>query len=280
MRLFKKPVFSLSCCKKHWRRTLAAYPPRQPLKRAFCRMTGTGVFMSERFARVIFLGTITFAAAVFPLAAQDGDSEVEEIDGIEAPEEEDGYWDDEEEDGNAGLPTTPDWNFMPASSYTRGDQTFNISMGVILPLFFTSTSGEALVNNVYTGGTGSLSYNYFLNSRMFLGGILQGSFSQTLGKNFLYLIPIGVTFGYQFVLRRFEFPLSITAGGMTQQYLTYNGYWLFLKPEASGFFRFSSDWSFGINLAWWLVPQWNTNIPEKDATGNFLEITLSARYHF
>ncbi|MDR2802785.1 MAG: hypothetical protein LBB22_00660 [Treponema sp.] len=231
--------------------------------------------MSERRVRKIFFFIIIFTVMIFPLAAQ----YVDEIDVIE----DDGSYEeieDEEEDGNAGLPIVSDWDGISLSGYTRGDQIFNISLGIMLPLFFTSSNSGGLINNNFSiGGIGSLSYSYFLNSHLFLGGSLYGSFFQTLGKNFLYLIPVGFTVGYQFVLNRFEFPLSITIGGMTQQYLTFNGYWPFLKPQASGFFRFNSDWSFGLNVSWLFAPQWS-NIPEKDAVGNFLEITLSARYHF
>jgi hypothetical protein len=275
--------------------------------------------MNARVARRPFFCTVVFAAAfftaaAFPLAAQDeadggvaggsdsgitGDTDggYQQEDGDEYPsedgdtypyEDDDSYpyeddgsypYEDEEGDENADMPVLPVWDGVPLSGYTRGDKTFNISLGILPPLFFTSASGKTLDNHVKLGGTGSLSYNYFLNSRMFIGGILQGSFSQTLGKNFLYMIPIGATFGYQFLLHRFEFPLSVTIGGATVQYLTFNGYWLFIKPQASGFFRFNSDWSFGLNIAWWITPQW-TKVSEKNATGHFMEITLSARYHF
>jgi hypothetical protein len=169
--------------------------------------------------------------------------------------------------------------------YTRGDQVFCISLGLLFPLFFTDNNGHLITNNINLGGTGSLGYLYFLDSHFFIGGELQGSFSQTLGKNFYYCIPIGFKVGYQFVVSRFEFPLSMTIGGATQQYAIDNNlYGLFLKWQASGFFRFSPEWSFGLNTAWWLVPQWPYSDGKRDktldTTGNFLELTLSARYHF
>jgi hypothetical protein len=246
--------------------------------------------MNKRHARNIFFLTLIFAATVFPSAAQESDANDtgDTAEALEPIENDGDYYEDEDiadeddsedEDGNASLPITTDWAGLPLTGYTRGDQTFTISLGMLFPLFFVSKSGDLLDNKISLGGAGSLAYNYFLNSHLFIGGILEGSFSQTLGKNFLYLIPIGFTAGYQFVLRRFEFPFSLTIGGMTEQYLTYNGYWIFFKPQASTFFRFNSDWSFGLNAAWWIVPQW-TNDPERNATGNFFELTLCARYHF
>jgi hypothetical protein len=255
--------------------------------------------MNKRRVRMLFFLTLIFAVMTFPSAAQTAGTD-DNVEASPPPEDdetrdeaeetwdygEDGdYSEDgdgdysENEDRNANLPITTDWGGVPLTGYTRGDQTFTISLGVLFPLFFVSKSGDLLENKIFIGGTGTLAYTYFVNSNLFVGGILEGSFSPTLGKNFLYLMPIGLTAGYQFVLSRFEFPLSITVGGMTEQYLTFNGYWIFFKPQASVFFRFSSDWSFGLNTAWWIVPQW-TNEPEKDATGNFLELTLCARYHF
>jgi hypothetical protein len=242
--------------------------------------------MKQRHARKIFFLMLIFAVSVFPLAAQETDIG-QEIDDIEAVEDEEieydeiedgGYGDTVGGDENADLPITSEWGGMPLTGYTRGDKLFNINVGIIIPLFFLSASGDLMLNKLYAGGILSLAYHYFLNSNLFFGAILQWGFAQTLGENFLYLVPIGVTLGYQFVVNRFEFPVSITLGGMSEQYLTYNGYWPFLKPQAACFFRFNSNWSFGINTAWFLVPQWS-NTPEKDATGNFMEITLSARYH-
>jgi hypothetical protein len=68
-------------------------------------------------------------------------------------------------------------------------------------------------------------------------------------------------------------------GGATQKYLETNYFGLFLKPMASAFFRFNPDWSFGLNAGWWLVPEW-TKESRKDMTAHFVEVTLSARYHF
>jgi hypothetical protein len=101
-------------------------------------------------------------------------------------------------------------------------------------------------------------------------------FAQTRAENFLFLVPMGMRFGYQFILGRFEFPLSLLAGFAPQTYLEKNFFGLFVKPSASAFWRFNPDWSFGLNAAWWWVPQWAS----QTVHANFLELTLCARYHF
>ena len=161
--------------------------------------------------------------------------------------------------------------------YTRGDKTFTITVGMALPTYFGGIEDNKHgVNSV--GGTGSLAFCYFLNSNIFLGGEISGMFVGTRGGNMLYLIPMGIRFGYQFVFRRFEFPLTLMVGGAPQLYLEENYFGLFIKAGASMFWRFNPDWSFGLNALWWFVPQWQKS--NDNVYGNFLELTLSARYHF
>jgi hypothetical protein len=200
-----------------------------------------------------FFLMILFIALVFPLAAQ-------------------------EEEAPGEIPIDSDWSdYMPAL-YARGDQTFVISLGPIIPTLFRGKSG-LVENNVKVGGTGSLSYTYFLNPNFFIGGELGIMFGSTLGKNSLFIVPFGIKAGYQWVFKRFEFPLSLMVGGAPQRYQNYGYFGLILKPMASVFFRYSSDWSFGLNAAWWWVPEW-TGESGKNVMGNFLEVTLAARYHF
>jgi hypothetical protein len=129
------------------------------------------------------------------------------------------------------------------------------------------------------GGAGFLTYSIFLNSHVFLGGELGGMFNATLAGNTMFIIPIGFKAGYQFIVNRFEFPLGLTVGFAPQRYLEKGYFGFFLKPIAGGFFRFNPDWSFGINTSWWWVPQWPKE-SDKYINGNFIDITLSARYHF
>jgi hypothetical protein len=213
--------------------------------------------MAAKLRTFFFL--MLLGVLLFPLAAQDSEED-----------------EDNGDDGEVELPIDSDWPENPPELYSRGDKIFGISLGPLFPLFFTGDSG-ILPNNVGIGGTLSLSYTYFLNSHLFLGGELGGMFASTKGKNNLFIVPMGFRLGYQFILRRFEFPLSVMIGVAPQKYMTDEGYFgFFVKPSASAFWRFNPDWSFGLNAAWWWVPQWADNT----AYGNFGELTLSARYHF
>jgi hypothetical protein len=171
----------------------------------------------------------------------------------------------------------PEWDDIITVPYTRGDRNFIITMGILYPAYF---GGDVENNNhgLTLGGNLSLTFNYFLNHAVFLGGELCFSFTGTRGGNMLYMVPFGARIGYQFMFRRFEFPFSLMIGAAAQSYLGMGYFGPIVKPGASAYWRFSPDWSFGLNSYWWFVPQWPHN--GHDVYGNFMELTLSARYHF
>ena len=178
-------------------------------------------------------------------------------------------------------PMESEWIEINTSPYSRGDKTFVISLGILFPTFFTGID-EDMGHGLSLGGTGTLAFNYFLTSHFFLGGELSGMFAGTRGKNMLYIVPFGIRVGYQFVFRRFEFPISLMFGAAPQRYLEDGYFWIILKPSVSAYWRFNPDWSFGLNGVWWFVPQWpkHQDGVKYNAIGNFMELTLSARYHF
>ena len=170
----------------------------------------------------------------------------------------------------------PGWMEIIAASYVKGDKNFVITLGGVFPAYFSGLENTG--HGMSLGGTGSLAVNYFLSPKFFVGGELSGSFSGTRGGNMLYIIPFGARLGYQFLYQRFEFPLGILIGAAGQRYLEKGYFGPFLKPSASVFWRYNPEWSFGLNGMWWFVPQWPKN--GQDVYGNFMELTLSARYHF
>ena len=186
----------------------------------------------------------------------------------------------QEEDPDESMPESPpmesDWNDYQATMYTRGDKNFTITLGTVIPTYFSGIDEQG--SGLKIGGTGTLAFNYFLSPHFFLGGEICGMFSGTRGKKMYYVIPFGIRAGYQFILRRFEFPLSLMVGAAPQKYLSEGYFGLVLKPGASVFWRFNADWTFGLNTIWWFLPQWPKN--GQNANGNFLELTLSARYNF
>ena len=194
--------------------------------------------------------------------------------------------DDDDEDEGEGTYIESDWS-RAANLYTRGDQIFCISLGLVKPLFFVEQSEGYFKTQMKLGGMGSLAYNYFIDSHWFLGAELSGMFASTVGENMFYIVPIGARIGYQFILNRFEFPFSFMLGFAPQSYNQVTYFGLFSKIGGGAFFRFNSDWSFGINTSFWWVPEWTKKTREWDRQikninihGFFWEISIGARYHF
>jgi hypothetical protein len=173
----------------------------------------------------------------------------------------------------------PEWDFYDDVN-ARGDQTFIISLGTIFPTIFRN-NGETIDHKLTppVGGTGSLAYNYYFTKELFAGAEFGGMFIRTLGGNTLYIIPIGIRGGFQFSYKKFEFPLTAVIGIAFQRYLKQGHSGLYLKGGAAAFYRVSNNWSFGINSGWYWFPQW-TGDKTKNVYGNFIDLTLSARYHF
>lgn len=184
-----------------------------------------------------------------------------------------------QEDAEIGEETPPEadsvWITDP---YGRGDRTFTIQVGALFPTYFTGSGIENRHGLSIMGGTGALSFNYFLTPHIFAGAELAGMFTGTRGGNMLYIIPFGGRIGYQFVIRRFEIPVSLMAGAAYERYLGKGYLGPILKPGFSVFWRYNPDWSFGLNTMWWFIPQWPKN--GNNAIGNFLELTFSVRHHF
>ena len=217
------------------------------------------------FRPVLFL--LLILATAFSLHAQDADI-------------------DDDEEIEDGITIGTDVSRM-RNLYIAGDQLFCINLGLVNPLFFYEKKEGLLNTQINLGGMGSLAYNYFLNANVFLGGELGGMFASTLGENMFYIVPIGFRAGYQFVMYRFEFPLSLMVGGALQSYDRRSYFGLFVKPTAGAFFRFNTEWSFGLHSSFWWVPEWTRKSriahhrPDNiNIHGFFWEISIGARYHF
>jgi len=173
-----------------------------------------------------------------------------------------------------------DWDLYSGELYVRGDQTFIISLGTIFPLMFIN-NGELLENKIDppVGGSGLLAYNYYLSSKFFIGGEVGGMFLPTIGRNTIFMIPLGFRAGIHFIASRFEFPVNLAIGMTWHNYLNLGYYGLYAKLGAAAFFRATSEWSFGITTHFGWYPEW-TSEPAKNVDGYLLDTMLSARYHF
>ncbi len=152
-----------------------------------------------------------------------------------------------------------------------GDQYIGFKLNLDIPY--------SPFRTLQVGGSGSLGYHRFITEEITLGGNISFNYNQTIGDNVFYFVPFMFSAGYQFEYNQFEFPVSLEIGGAIQSYLDRTYFGLAIRPEAGAYYRLNPDWSFGMTMGLYILPQWYSN-PEYNYTGVIHEIGLAARYHF
>jgi len=168
------------------------------------------------------------------------------------------------------------------SQYSLGDQTLSINAGVFVPLFLLPTGTSLLAGSpphLSLGAVGSLNWAAYVAPRVRLGLDVAGNFTVSPNGNSLLMLPFVAKVSYILTAYPFEIPFSLGVGMNIVKYVDKSTIDLLLRPGVSGFWIFNSSWSFGLNLNWWFDMQFAAN-PASSRIGNFLEISLSALYHF
>jgi hypothetical protein len=169
--------------------------------------------------------------------------------------------------------------------YSQGSQTFSINAGLLIPLFILfPNQSDVFVpfgDQLSLGGMGSLEWATFLNNRWSLGIGLAGSFAYTPQVNTQSLIPITANLTYHFLFNSFEVPLILGAGFVVNQVDNQVYFGSIAKLGAGFFWNMDAEWAFGLRTQYWIVPEiyFGSN-SEATAYGNFLDIGLSAKFHF
>ncbi len=175
-------------------------------------------------------------------------------------------------------PVKPDSNYG-YEPIRKGDQFIRMGLGIGLPLFNGSSDGIETKTNINLGGTGTIGYSRFINSKVALGGEIAFSFNSTLGGNLYFYLPITFKATYAFVFNRIHVPVSLSGGFAFQTYNTTNFFGPIIKPEVGAYFQYSPDWSYGASVGWNVLPQFYKE-GMYNRTGNILDVVLSVRYHF
>lgn len=188
----------------------------------------------------------------------------------------------QQEEEDEPLPTEPaEEDFV--QTYDLGDQLMTINMGLFWPWFFGGSDDGLQPTNLSLGGVGSLRWSAYLSNNWSVGAEGGGSFSFSPNGRALYLLPITARGTYYLRSYPWEFPLSLQAGisfSRLEEQLKIDP---ILKPGASVYWNYNAQWAFGLNAVYWWIPQVYSG-PEPPSSdtrfGNFLEISLSALYHF
>lgn len=171
------------------------------------------------------------------------------------------------------------------SPYSKGSQTFTINGGFFLPMFFyfpnLSPSVISASGQLSPGGTGSLEWASFISDRISLGIELAGTFAFTPNSDTHVLVPITGKISYIFPAGSFEIPVFLSLGLTVNKIPNQVYFGPILKPGAAVYWNRNLRWGFGLSTQYWLVPEiYFGDQSDNSSLGNFLDISLSARYHF
>lgn len=170
-----------------------------------------------------------------------------------------------------------------------GDQAFAISAGVIIPLFTillndnpaTGDPAGVADSQLSVGGMGSLTYSFYLSSNVKLGIQLGGTFKWDINRNLLYMIPITVKGAYEFhPLSRMTIPIHLALGINMTSWKEEFVVDPLIRPGFGVYFDWNVEWSFGMDLTYWFIPQLNSTDKRFNSIGNFMDVTVTAEYHF
>ena len=167
--------------------------------------------------------------------------------------------------------------------YGLGDQMFLINAGPQIPLFYQSETGAISPTNLTVGGLGSLEVDFFLNNNLTVGGEFGGSFAFSPNNRTLFMVPVTAKVSWIFHLYPFDFPVFFGAGVNFMRLDNELFVGPIARPGVAAYWNFTSKWSFGLRAVYWWVPEiyfGQSPPPDRSRFGNFLDISLSALYHF
>jgi hypothetical protein len=168
------------------------------------------------------------------------------------------------------------------SQYSLGDQTLSINAGLFIPLFLMPTGTPLLAGDpsqLTLGGVGSLSWAVYVAPQLRIGAEIGGSFTFSPNLNALLMLPVLAKASYVFPFYPFEIPITLALGMNVITYVDQHYFDFLVRPGASFYWILNSSWSFGLNVNYWFDMQFSPH-PSESRTGNFLETSLSALYHY
>ncbi len=188
---------------------------------------------------------------------------------------------------------SPEESPLTAQSKTNqralGDQAFSISAGVIIPLFTillhdnpeTSTTAGTVNPQLSVGGMGSLAYSFYLSPNIKVGLQLGGTFKWDINRNLLYMIPIAIKGSYEFhPFSRLTIPIHLALGINMTSWKEEFVVDPLIRPGFGVYFDWNIEWSFGMDFTYWFIPQINSKDERFNSIANFMDINVTAEYHF
>lgn len=191
-----------------------------------------------------------------------------------------------QEEPPEGDPFTPQ---SRTNQRSLGDQSFSISAGTIIPLFTVllndypdaGFSAGVYDTQLTVGGMGQLAYSFYLSPNVKVGLQLAGTFQWDINRNLLYMIPISVRGTYEFhPLDRLTIPIHLALGINMTSWNDFFQVDFLVRPGIGVYFDWNVEWSFGLDVTYWFVPQLSVPTDGQKTLMNMMDITIGAEYHF
>jgi hypothetical protein len=169
----------------------------------------------------------------------------------------------------------------PSTLYSLGNQTLSVSAGAFIPLFLVGGSPEIGSTNLSMGGVAAVDWAAYLSPRLRVGAGVGGAITFDPNYSSLLMLPIVVKASYLVDFYPWEIPLTLGAGINVLKYGADTTIDFLVRPGTGLYWTYNSSWSFGLNLNYWWDMQFVKGTLTGGVTaGNFLEVSLSALYHF
>lgn len=164
--------------------------------------------------------------------------------------------------------------------FTVGSQLITISAAAQIPLFTFGGDSSSTSPNMYTGGSFTFGYQYFVLPRFSIGGALSGSYNLSVGSRNLFMLPLTFKAAYWWSVLPFEFTANAEVGGYLMRFDGNGMLGPIAKAGGGAYYRVSTGWSLGLEVNYWFVPEIHSgDYANLTRFGNFLETGLSAVYH-
>ena len=119
----------------------------------------------------------------------------------------------------------------PVTVYSLGQQSFALSLGPFIPLFFMDFDGAIVDStNLSLGGLGSLQWGIHLDNHWLVGAEVGGIFAKSTQENFMYMLSFTAKASFILHAFPFEFPIFLGVGMDVIKYGAQSHLDFILKP--------------------------------------------------